>query len=138
MKSVGETMSIGRTFKEALQKGLRGLETGRAGLGCDGKGREEEIQQRFKRDPEAVKQEILDHLKRPNANNIFFLRHALLCGIPVETVYERTGVDPWFLWNIQEILDTEKELRRAVAKARVDGSTDAGPFPESLLRGAKA
>ncbi len=138
MKSVGETMSIGRTFKEALQKGLRGLETGRAGLGCDGKGREEEILDRWKQDPASVKKEILDHLKRPNPDNIFFLRYALLCGIPVEALYVQTGVDPWFLWNIQEILDTEVELRQVAAQDRSEGGTKDCPFPEPLLRYAKA
>ena len=136
MKSVGETMSIGRTFREALQKGLRSLETGRAGLGCDGKGRGDWFLARWQENPRSVEQEILDRLRRPNPERIFYLRYALLCGIPVDKIYRETGVDPWFLWNLQGILDLERELREAVRQARV--GANACPFPEALLRLAKA
>ena len=138
MKSVGETMSIGRTFKEALQKGLRSLETGRFGLGCDGKGREDELLARWKQEPEAVEKEILTHLERPNPENIFYLRYALLCSIPVETIHEKTGVDPWFLWNIQEILETEMELREALVEGPPDRDVESCPFTEFLMHLAKS
>ena len=77
MKSVGETMSIGRTFKEALQKGLRSLEIGRHGLGADGK------------DPDAppTKSRIEQYLATPNSQRIFYLRHALKAGMDIQTIY---------------------------------------------------
>ena len=138
MKSVGETMSIGRNFKEALQKGLRSLEIGSAGLGCDGRDRGKEILARWRKDPQGVEGEILDQLERPHPDRIFAIRYALLCGIPIETIYEKSAIDPWFLWNIQEILDLERELRRAARRAKRQGMSSDGPFPELLFREAKA
>ncbi len=138
MKSVGETMSIGRNFKEALQKGLRSLEIDCAGLGCGGRDRADEILKRWKLDPAAVERELLDRIERPNPERIFFVRYALLCGIPIEAIYEKSGIDPWFLWNIQEILDAEQELKRAVRRAKRGKKTTDGPFSEEMLRHAKA
>ncbi|MFH1386156.1 MAG: carbamoyl-phosphate synthase large subunit [bacterium] len=98
MKSVGETMAIGRTFKEALQKGLRSLEVGRAGLGADGK--------------EFIKEELLiEKLKTPNDRRIFYIKHALKTGMQVKKVYELTKVDPWFLENIVEIIEEETRIK---------------------------
>jgi carbamoyl-phosphate synthase large subunit len=138
MKSVGETMSIGRNFKEALQKGLRSLEIGCSGLGCDGKDRARQILARWKKDPRTVEREILARLERPNPERIFDIRYALLCGIPIDSIYEKSGIDPWFLWNIQDILDAEGELKRAVRRARRQKRSSGCPFPESMLREAKA
>ncbi|MBI5699440.1 carbamoyl-phosphate synthase large subunit [Candidatus Saganbacteria bacterium] len=98
MKSVGETMAIGRTFKEALQKGLRSLEVGRAGLGADGK--------------EFIKEELLiEKLKVPNDRRIFYIKHALKTGMSIEEVYKLTKVDPWFLQNIMEIIEEENRIK---------------------------
>jgi len=138
MKSVGETMSIGRNFKEALQKGLRSLEIGCSGLGCDGRDRAKQILARWKKDPRTVEQEILDRLERPNPERIFDVRYALVCGIPIDSIHEKSGIDPWFLWNIQDILDAEGELKRAVRRARRQKGPSGCPFPESMLRQAKA
>jgi carbamoyl-phosphate synthase large subunit len=138
MKSVGETMSIGRNFKEALQKGLRSLETGSAGLGCDGRDKSKEMLARWRKDRRGVEQEILEELERPHPDRIFAIRHALLCGIPIETIYEKSAIDPWFLWNIQDILDKEGELKRAARRAKRHGMPSDGPFPIALLREAKA
>ncbi|MFB3884199.1 MAG: carbamoyl-phosphate synthase large subunit [Thermodesulfobacteriota bacterium] len=112
MKSVGETMAIGRTFKEALQKGLRSLEIGRAGLGADGK-------DKFPFPPGVVKEalrkrtleEVRKKLTTPNAERIFTIRHALLLGMKIEEIYDLTKIDPWFLTNIQEIIELEKEIQ---------------------------
>lgn len=98
MKSVGETMAIGRTFKEALQKGLRSLEVGRAGLGADGK---EFI----------IDKELINKLKVPNDRRIFYIKYALQKGMPIADVYSLTGVDPWFLQNILEIISEEERIR---------------------------
>ena len=107
MKSVGETMAIGRTFKEALQKGIRSLEIGRFGLGADGKDA----------DFEAVKlisdTEIEQKLTTPNSQRLFYLRYALIKGISIETIYEQTGIDPWFLYQIKQIVDFECKIFEA-------------------------
>jgi carbamoyl-phosphate synthase large subunit len=112
MKSVGETMAIGRTFKEALQKGLRSLEIGRFGLGADGKGPA--------RDPGSKnnlpsQSEIQQKLTSPNSQRIFYLRYALLMGIPVRTIYRMTGIDPWFIHQIAQIVDLEQQIQTAGA-----------------------
>jgi len=119
MKSVGETMAIGRSFKESLQKALRGLEVNRFGLGCDRKDRWGTA------DP-PTREEITHKLASPNAERIWYLRYALLAGMSVEDVHERTHIDPWFLNAIRDLLDVEKELRAI-------GSLEAIP-PELLLK----
>ncbi len=100
MKSVGEAMSIGRTFKESLQKALRSLETGRAGLGADGK------------DPvdPPSREEIMRMLSVPNAERIFWLRIALQNGFSTEQIFDLTGIDPWFLRQIEQIVQEEAAL----------------------------
>ena len=98
MKSVGEAMSIGRTFKEAFQKALRSLETGRFGLGMDGKDGTPDIDY------------IRERLATPNAERVFFLRLAFEAGLTLEKIHELSGIDPWFLKNIEDILESEKEL----------------------------
>lgn len=105
MKSVGETMAIGRTFKESLQKALRGLETGRFGLGCDRIDRWGTPQQ-----PEI--DEVLARLSTPNHERIWHIRYALKLGLPIEDIYQRTKIDRWFLHNIREIVDMEERLRK--------------------------
>jgi carbamoyl-phosphate synthase large subunit len=115
MKSVGETMAIGRTFKEALQKGLRGLELGMQGL--DGS-------QEKKIDPSEV--QLL--LRRPTPQRLFHIRQALKMGLAVPEIAQLTGIDPWFLSNIEEIVHLEQEL------AALRGSVE---LPRSLLKRAK-
>jgi carbamoyl-phosphate synthase large subunit len=117
MKSVGETMAIGRTFKEALQKGLRSLEIGRHGLGSDGK---DKIPFPAEMPIESTQylEEVRKKLVTPNAERIFYIRYALLLGIEVEEIHELTKIDPWFLYNISEITDLEKEIRSYGAKVR--------------------
>ncbi len=104
MKSVGEVMAIGRTFKESLQKALRGLEVGRFGLGCDdkdlwGKTRQPSVD------------DIKAKLATPNAERIWSIRYALLAGLSVEQVQALTGIDPWFLSNIADLVELEGRLR---------------------------
>lgn len=121
MKSVGETMAIGRTFKESIQKALRGLEVGSFGFGCDAKDRWDTPQQ-----PDI--EEIRANLATPNCERIWFLRYAIKEGMSLEEIYELTGIDPWFLDNLFEIVELEDELRRV-------GSIDA--VDTELLRTAK-
>ncbi|EKQ66596.1 carbamoyl-phosphate synthase large subunit [Leptolyngbyaceae cyanobacterium JSC-12] len=104
MKSVGEAMAIGRTFQESFQKALRSLETGRAGWGCD---KQEKI---------PSLEHIRANLRTPNPERIFTIRHAFLMGMGVEEIYELTAIDPWFLDKLQELLETEKFLKRSSLK----------------------
>ncbi|QJW98957.1 carbamoyl-phosphate synthase large subunit [Frigoriglobus tundricola] len=104
MKSVGETMAIGRTFKESLQKALRGLEVNRFGLGCDRR-------DRWGTANAPAPEEIRHNLARPNSDRIWYLRYALLSGMPLEEVHRLTKIDPWFLNAVQELVDLENELR---------------------------
>ena len=97
MHSVGETMAIGRTFKESFQKGLRGLEIGLSGFDTRG---ERAV------DPDTLKQ----RLKRPTPERPFYIKHALKHGMAPAEVAEHTGIDPWFIWNMREIVDFEREL----------------------------
>ncbi|MDD5613924.1 MAG: carbamoyl-phosphate synthase large subunit [Candidatus Omnitrophica bacterium] len=99
MKSVGETMAIGRTFKEALQKALRGLEVGHTGL---------DNKQNFSEIPE---EKLMLRLKNPNASRIFYLKYALQRGLGIENISAITGIDPWFISNIKEIVELESELK---------------------------
>ncbi len=109
MKSVGEAMAIGRTFKESLQKALRSLEIGRSGLGGDGKPWRvgaEVYEDRGDWPMELIRQK----LSVPNAERVFFLRHAFRAGMSVEDIFEITFIDRWFLTQIKEIIDCEEEL----------------------------
>ncbi len=101
MKSVGEVMAIGRTFKEAFQKALRGLEIKRAGLGADGRDVPFD-----KIDPAAVRR----RLASPNSLRIFTIRLAMQQGMSIDEIYELTGIDPWFLDNMKQLVDFENEL----------------------------
>jgi carbamoyl-phosphate synthase large subunit len=114
MKSVGEAMSIGRTFKESLQKCLRSLEIGRYGLGGDGRPWRVGHQLHGDRDifPRDV---IIRALSVPNAERIFYLRHALRAGFTPEEIHELTRIDPWFLAQIREVVECEEELAKCRA-----------------------
>jgi carbamoyl-phosphate synthase large subunit len=119
MRSVGETMAIGRTFKEALQKGLRSLEIGRFGLGADGKDDFEENTA-----PAGI-EEIEKLMAKPNSRRIFQIRRALIAGMSIDSIYRITGIDPWFLHQMNQIVEMEKTI----------ASSD--PITGDLLRRAK-
>ncbi len=103
MRSVGETMAIGRTFKEALQKALRGLEIGRAGLGADGKSPSD----KGHLPPREV---IIEKLRVPNSERVFYIREAYKAGFSTAEIYELTHIDPWFLEQIRQIIVKEEEI----------------------------
>jgi carbamoyl-phosphate synthase large subunit len=105
MKSVGEAMAIGRTFKESLQKALRSLEIGRFGLGADSKDREPRTS-----DGAWDKEEIQHKLVNASWDRIFYLRYAILAGFSLEDIHQLTGIDPWFLENIRQVVDQEKQV----------------------------
>jgi carbamoyl-phosphate synthase large subunit len=104
MKSVGETMSIGKTFKQSFQKALRSLEIGRSGFGADGKDGP------FKAMPDA---ELERELQRPNAQRFFMVREAFRRGWGVERLFELTWIDRWFLRHMEELTAFEDEIRSA-------------------------
>jgi carbamoyl-phosphate synthase large subunit len=121
MKSVGETMAIGRTFKESLQKALRGLEVGSFGLGCDGKD--------LWGAPNAPAEDVIRaKLATPSAERIWYLRYALKSGMTREEIHDLTAVDPWFLDQLAEIVEFEDELREF---------SDVTAVPDTTLRQAK-
>ncbi|MSQ95295.1 MAG: carbamoyl-phosphate synthase large subunit [Gemmataceae bacterium] len=104
MKSVGETMAIGRTFKESLQKALRGLETGHFGLGCDQK-------DAWGTDNQPSVEAVIKSLATPNTDRIWHIRFAYKMGMTTEEIHTRTKIDPWFLTNIKDIIAVEDKLR---------------------------
>jgi len=116
MKSVGEVMSIGRTFKESLQKALRGLETGLPGLGLDPR---ENVQSLA-----VDRDEILRLLRIPNDKRLPAIHSAFRAGIPLEDIHEATRIDRWFLENMRQLVDFEEELK-------------SRPLTPELLREAK-
>jgi carbamoyl-phosphate synthase large subunit len=101
MKSVGETMAIGRTFKEALHKAVRSLEIGRFGL----LGRSPE-----RPEGSAKLNHIEQGLLNPNSRRLFFIAEAFQRGLPLERIYELTGIDPWFLHNIYRMVEMEQRM----------------------------
>ncbi len=128
MKSVGETMAIGRTWRESLQKALRGLEIGHFGLG----GGKKDL---WGTDRQPTRDEILSHLATPNAERIFYIRYALKFGMTIEQIHQVTDIDPWFLRNLEQLVQLESELRSVTRledasrdllwRAKRDGFSDA-------------
>jgi carbamoyl-phosphate synthase large subunit len=137
MKSVGETMAIGRTFKESLQKALRGLETGRPGLGLDPRNPVEAMSEGG--------EALTRALRVPNEHRLLALRSAYRAGWSTEEIHEASNIDPWFLENIRELCDFERELggakltRELLARAKRLGYSDrqiavaASTTPEAVL-----
>jgi carbamoyl-phosphate synthase large subunit len=116
MKSVGEVMAIGRTFKEALQKGLRGLEIGADGFAREGL------------DDGLVKAKLLN----PDAERIFYLKRALELGSDLGEIHRMTGFDPWFLEQLKELVDFERSLTDTAPRGR--GDTAGAPAEAALTR----
>ncbi len=113
MKSVGEAMAIGRTFKESMQKCLRSLEIGARGFGGGGKhGGDEPVEEKV----------INAKLGTPNSERIFYLRHAFRAGYSVERIFDITKIDPWFLHQLREIFEMEQDLAKQTL-ATIDTTT---------------
>jgi len=100
MKSVGEVMAIGRTFEEALQKAVRMLDTGQLGLVCNAD------RERYS------EQEIREGLQHPTDKRLYLIARALDAGLSTEEIYEQTGVDPWFIYKIRNLVETERSLKQ--------------------------
>jgi len=114
MKSVGEVMAIGRSFTEAIQKACQSLENNAVGLGYYGKSL-------------MKAEEMLSHIKIPKWDRIFRIKDALMIGVSVNTISKATGIDRWFIYEIQKICNIEKELTKY----------DLDSLPADLLREAK-
>ncbi|MEM1057724.1 MAG: carbamoyl-phosphate synthase large subunit [Verrucomicrobiota bacterium] len=120
MKSVGEAMAIGRTFKESLQKALFSLEIGAYGLG-GGTGR-------FGRTDIPPMDEIQYHLATPNSLRIFYVRHAFRAGMTLEQIFETTFIDPWFLAQMESLVKFEETLAAATGQ---DAETQTAVLEEA-------
>ena len=114
MKSVGEVMAIGRSFAEAVQKACQSLENDAVGLGYYGKSM-------------MNSDELTEYMKVPKWDRIFRIKDALMTGISVRRICEATGIDRWFIYQIQKICDCEKEIAKY----------DLDTIPNELLRDAK-
>ena len=100
MKSVGESMAIGRTFKEAFQKALRALETGRIGWSVGERLQDDRLS-------EGSREELRGALRRPTPERIYQLKRAMLLGMGTTELHDITGIDPWFLDQMKELIDAE-------------------------------
>ncbi len=116
MKSVGETMAIGRTFKESFQKALRGLEVGAFGFGSDSK-------DLWYTDRRPDEEEIRSKLSRPNAERVWYIRYAMLGGMSIDEIYSITNIDKWFLDQLQELVEIENRLREIGSLSGMDAAT---------------
>ncbi|HCU24156.1 MAG TPA: carbamoyl phosphate synthase large subunit, partial [Deltaproteobacteria bacterium] len=121
MKSVGEVMAIGRTFKESLQKALRSLEIGSAGF---------EPKLEGKLNP-AKRKLLIERLKVPNAERLWYLADAMRLGMNDAEIHRHTAIDPWFLAQIRDIIDAEAFLKKQASHA-------AAKNMAPILREAKA
>jgi carbamoyl-phosphate synthase large subunit len=131
MKAVGEAMSIGRNFKEALQKGIRSTEISRFGFGCDGK---DKITDEMLKSPEnGLMKMIKDKIRIPNDERLFYIRYALKAGLTVEEIYELSKIDHWFIDNMQQLVALEERIKK-FRNSRVDDEIN---IPDELLREAK-
>jgi len=119
MKSVGETMAIGVTFEEALQKGVRSL-----GLGYDGV-----------TDPKARTDDPLDEITNPTDRRLFAIVHALANGTTAEQICESSHIDPWFIARLEAIVRAEQELREKIGTVPDGGTSSAGDCPRFLPKG---
>ena len=105
MKSVGEVMAIGRTFKEALQKGIRSLEIKKSGLESA-----VFVKEGMQEADSATLEKIMQKIRTPNAERLFYIADAMRAGVPIDKIYETSKIDRWFLHNIKEIVELEQEI----------------------------
>jgi carbamoyl-phosphate synthase large subunit len=136
MKSVGEAMAIGRTFKEAMQKALRSLEIGSYGF-------EEKVSSFKSRvsSSEGTSASLRERLRTPNAERLWYVADALRLGMTVDELYQITKIDPWFLENISQIVQFEKEIQPQASSLKPQASSpqtfDFRFLPFDLLSEAK-
>jgi len=113
MKSVGETMAIGRTFKEAFQKGLRALEIGRPGWVTGATLADDRL-------TSASPEDLRVALRTPTPERIFQIKRALIAGLSVEEIAQASGIDPWFLYQLRELIDAEQWFAAVASIGRAE------------------
>ena len=113
MKSVGETMAIGRTFRESFQKALRGLETGASGFGCGPK-------DAWGTEDQPSVSEIRAKLSTPNAERIHYIRYAIKSGMSMDEIYDLTFIDRWFLDHMFALVEREDQIAALPDLASID------------------
>ncbi len=131
MKAVGEAMSIGRNFREALQKGIRSMEIARYGFGADGK--DQICDEALKHPDAALLKEISDKLSVPNDERIFYMRYAIRAGMTNDEIFRLSKIDRWFIDNMRRLVETEDMIR----KHRCPGNDEGIRLPVELLEQAK-
>jgi len=132
MKAVGEAMSIGRNFKEALQKGMRSIEIKRYGFGADGKDKISD--EMLKKADSVLLKQIKDKISIPNDERFFYIRYALKAGLGLDEIYRLSHIDRWFLDNMKQLVELEEEIKRYKNKKIEDEPN----IPQELLVQAKA
>jgi carbamoyl-phosphate synthase large subunit len=115
MKSVGEVMAIGRTFKEAFQKGLRGLEADRSGWTVGATPADDRLE-------DESLESALVAVRTPTPERIFQIKRALRLGASVDAIAERSGIDPWFLHQMRELVEAEGQWRDGATAGQRDGN----------------
>jgi len=113
MKSVGESMAIGRTFKEAFQKGLRALESGRTGWTTSARPQDDRL-------PDESLEALRGALAQPTPERVFQIKRAMLAGMTNDELYQLTDIDPWFLQQMRELLDAEAQYAALTTLAAAD------------------
>jgi len=131
MKAVGEAMSIGRNFKEALQKGIRSIEISRYGFGADGKDKITD-EMLVKPDNGLIKL-IKDKIRIPNDERLFYIRYGLKSGLSIDEIYNLSRIDRWFLDEMKELVETEDKIK----KFRNNDAEKEIKIPLDLLKEAK-
>ena len=143
MKAVGEAMSIGRNFREALQKGIRSTETDRFGLGSDGRDKitDEELQSASV----DLIEEIKERIRIPRDERLFYIRYGIKLGLTTDEIYELSKIDRWFIDNIEQIVELEEEIKKyklqitnyELRNAKRTRRKTQPAIPQELLRKAK-
>ncbi|MDP2924085.1 MAG: carbamoyl-phosphate synthase large subunit, partial [Candidatus Omnitrophota bacterium] len=131
MKAVGEAMSIGRNFKEALQKGIRSTETSRFGFGCDGK--DKITDEMLMREDHELLGQIKNKIKTANDERLFYLRYGLKMGLSIDEIYNLSKIDRWFIDNMKQLIEFEDKLK----KYRLDDKNGEIKLPAGILLKAK-
>jgi carbamoyl-phosphate synthase large subunit len=131
MKAVGEAMSIGRNFKEALQKGIRSIEISRFGFGADGK---DKITDEMLKNPDnGLIKSIKDKIRIPNDERLFYIRYALKLGLSIDEIYALSKIDRWFIDNMKQLVELEEKIK----KFRNKQADEKIELPLDLLQQAK-
>jgi carbamoyl-phosphate synthase large subunit len=131
MKAVGEAMSIGRNFKEALQKGIRSTETSRFGLGCDGK--DKITDEMLSRKDNGLLEQIKNKIRIPNDERLFYIRYGLKIGLSVDEIYSLSKIDRWFIDNMRQLVEFEDKIK----KYRLNPKDNEIKLPAEILLRAK-